>query len=105
MISKHFRKLQHRLRLLRPGDARQTFQDRLLAYRLHATFEKDLALMDVRGIRFYVRGAVVELSGTVGSVHDAELLKELVRQHHAVEDVVSKLCLKEPPIPVKSFHD
>lgn len=105
MISKHLSSLRRRLRILRPGDARQTLQDRLLAYRLHATFEKDLALMDVRGIHFYVRGGVVEIEGTVGSIHDAELLKELVRQHQAVDEVVSKLRMKEPPIPAQSFHD
>ena len=90
MIAKPLRRLTRRLRNpLRSRDDRQTLKDRALAHRLYATFERDLAMSDVRGLHFYVEGGVVTLYGTIRHELDHNLLLRSIRQVPGVKRIVT----------------
>lgn len=90
------RKLATHLSSLAFGHSSKTAQDRALARRLHATFEKDLELADVHGLQFYVRAGTVTVYGTIKNSLDHDLIVSLVRQVPGVKGVQTNLQVIDP---------
>lgn len=96
---KPFRTMTQRWRKPLTRRARQTAADRVLAERLCATFEQELAMMDVQGIHFYVKDGTVTLYGSVAHALNRELLVALVKDLPDVRGVVSHLHVDDQPAP------
>jgi osmotically-inducible protein OsmY len=96
MIARRLQALRHRIAGSRTREARPSKRDASLSRRLFNTFERDLELVQIQGIHFYVQESVVTLYGTVRHEVDRELLVSLVREIAGVKGVVAHLQLVEP---------
>jgi hypothetical protein len=107
-LADQIEKLKRRIAGSGSREGRPTRKDRLLARRLYRAFERDVDLIDVEGIRFYVQHGTVTLYGTIRHEVDRDLIVSLVRQVPGVLGVVPHLQVVEarhqgtPPV---SFFD
>ncbi len=96
MIAERIHSISRRLGISRRGDDRLTARDLSLARRLYNTFERDLELVEIEGVHFYVQNGVVTLYGAVRHELDRDLLMTLVRETQGVKGVVTHLQLVDP---------
>lgn len=96
MIAQRLKALRRRLSGSRNRENRQTGKDLSLTTRLYNMFERDLELVEIQGIHFYVQHGVVTLYGTVRHELDREMLVSLVREIAGVQGVVAHLQLVDP---------
>lgn len=96
MLAETVKQIASRFRGLHFGSSSQTQEDRAVARRLYATFERELELTDIHGLQFYVRGGTVTIYGTIKNSLDVDLIVSLVRQVPGVKGVKTNLQVIDP---------
>ena len=91
-----FKQVARRVRGLSRDSNAQTQQDYVLAKRLYATFERELELAEIHGLKFYVRSGTVTVYGTTQNSLDVDLIVSLVRQVPGVKGVKTSLQVIQP---------
>ena len=96
-------RLERWLRGVAPGRVLhpRTLADRALARRLARTFERDLADVDVSGVRFFVYNGTVALYGAVAHPLDHDVLTALVRGVPGVRGIVSHVYITDGQSPAR----
>ena len=96
MLAESVKQITDKLRGFHLGSSSQTQNDRAVARRLFATFERELELADIHGLQFYVRGGTVTIYGTIKNSLDVDLIMSLVRQVPGVKGVKTNLQVIDP---------